>query len=108
MERYRAWLLAAAGLGILAARPALADAIDGHWCHPDGRRMEINGPTIVTPAGTRTTGHYGRHDFNYAVPAGDPGAGTKIDMILMGEMAVRVRAGNGPEETWNRCAPPTS
>src|SRR5690348_7437744 len=43
-----------------AACPALADAIDGHWCFPDGKRMFIQGPAITTPDGSRIQGEYGR------------------------------------------------
>ena len=45
--------------------PVLADAIDGDWCHVDGRRLSIAGPDIVTPGGMRTKGDYDRHHFNY-------------------------------------------
>jgi hypothetical protein len=92
----------------LLAPPAWADAIDGHWCHSDGRRLEIAGPMIVTPAKTRTQGQYDRHHFSYVVPAGDPGSGTTIDMTLVNEMTVRLKAGTTAEETWNRCGPPIS
>ena len=90
------------------APPALADAIDGHWCSQDGRRLEITGPSIVTPGGVRITGTYDRHYFSYVAPPADKGAGETVDMALMGEMAVQVRAGNAAPETWNRCAPPVS
>ncbi|MGE0222905.1 MAG: hypothetical protein AB7F35_02725 [Acetobacteraceae bacterium] len=99
---------AAACIAIGAAAPAWADAIDGHWCHQDGRRLEIAGAVIITPANTRTEGRYGRHDFSYVVPATDPGAGATIDMILLNEMTMRLKAGNTAEETWNRCGPPIS
>jgi hypothetical protein len=91
-----------------ASAPALADAIDGNWCHPDGRRFEIAGPTIVTPNKTRTQGQYDRHYFSYVVPASDPGAGTAIAMTLLGETTVRIKSGDRPEETWTRCGPPIS
>jgi hypothetical protein len=90
------------------ATPALADSIDGNWCHDQGKRMTISGPSIVTPTGTRTQGDYGRHDFSYVVPAGDPGAGTKIDMRLMGEQHVQVKEGAAPPVVWNRCGPSIS
>ena len=53
---------------------ACADAIDGHWCHDDGRRFEIVGPIIVTPARAQTQGRYDRHYFSYVVPLHEPGA----------------------------------
>lgn len=93
---------------LLPAAPAWADAIDGAWCHEKGRRMVITGPNIVTPAGTSTTGDYGRHDFAYVVPQGDPGAGTRIRMVLMGEYRVRVQEGDGEAVIWERCGPSVS
>ena len=87
---------------------ARADAIDGHWCHDDGRRFEIIGPMIVTPARSQTQGRYDRHYFSYVVPNTDPGAGSTVDMVLMGETALRLKAGNTAEEIWNRCGPPIS
>jgi hypothetical protein len=100
--------LTAAAFAACLATPTLADSIDGNWCHDQGKRMTIAGPTIVTPAGTRTQGDYGRHDFSYVVPAGDPGAGTKIDMRLMGEQHVQVREGAAAPVVWNRCGPSIS
>ena len=35
-------------------RHARADAIDGHWCHADGRLISIAGPRIVTPGVVRS------------------------------------------------------
>lgn len=93
---------------VIASGPAVADAIDGHWCHMDGRRFEIAGPTIVTPNKTRMQGQYDRHYFSYVVPPSDPGAGIAIDMTLMGETTVRLKPGDRPEETWTRCGPPIS
>ncbi len=98
----------AAALLALTAPAAMADAIDGAWCHENGRRMVINGPSIITPAGTRAQGEYGRHDFTYVVPAGDPGAGTTIRMMLMGEQHVRVQEGNAAAVVWERCGPSIS
>jgi hypothetical protein len=62
------------------AGPALADALDGDWCFTDGRNLNIQGPAIITPGGTSTTGDYARHTFRYTVPDGDPGAGGEIFM----------------------------
>jgi len=99
----------AVGLASLAlAPPSRADAIDGHWCHQDGSRFEINGPMIVTPRGTRTQGQYDRHYFTYVVPANEPASGVTIDMTLMGETMMRLKPANAPEETWRRCGPPIS
>jgi hypothetical protein len=87
---------------------AWADSIDGAWCHQNGKRMVISGPSIVTPAGTSTKGDYGRHDFTYVSPAGDPDAGTTIRMVLMGETHVRVQEGAAAPVVWERCGPSIS
>ncbi len=95
--------------GLLAPGQAQADSIDGNWCHQTtSRRLQITGAVIVTPAGTRAEGDYGRHDFSYVVPARDPGAGGKIDMQLMGENLIRVTLPGGGTEMWDRCGPAVS
>ena len=92
----------------LFATPALADSIDGAWCRP-GLRLVINGPTIVTPGGTRMSGTYDRHGFSYVVPAGEPGAGKTVDMRLLGEHDMQSRVGaDGAVDDWRRCGPATS
>ena len=94
------------------ADPALADAIDGNWCHTDGRRFSIRGPEIVTPGGKRMEGNYSRHWFSYTVPTPEPGAGQTVFMALANENTVYLRLGEAaadkPQETWVRCAPTIS
>jgi hypothetical protein len=107
----RAAALAAVLLLPLAAAPARADAIDGHWCRA-AKHFSIAGPEIVTPAGTRMQGDYDRHGFRYVVPPNEPGAGVKIEMVLLGDDELQLSrgasgGGNAPE-TWRRCAAPTS
>jgi hypothetical protein len=103
--------VAALALSALAA-PAFADAIDGNWCHNDGRRFTIRGPEIVTPGGKQMEGQYSRHWFNYTVPAPEPGAGETVFMTLANENTVLLRRGEqtsgSPQETWVRCAPSIS
>jgi len=104
-------ILAASAFTILSALgigPALADAIDGAWCHDQGDRMMIRGPLIVTPGGNRVQGDYSRHAFSYVVPAGEAGNGTLVRMVLMGEEHVQVQFGQSTPVIWNRCGPPTS
>jgi hypothetical protein len=102
---------AALGL-VLFAVPALADAIDGDWCHQaSGRRFSIRGPQIVTPGGTNMAGDYSRHWFSYVVPAPEPGAGKTVFMQLLDENTVHLRLGDeaaANPETWIRCSPTTS
>ncbi len=103
-------ITAAFGL-MLIATPALADAIDGDWCHSDGRRFSIRGPAIVTPGGKQMDGDYSRHAFNYVVPAPEQGAGQTIFMTLLDENHVHLRRGEAlaaNPETWVRCSPSTS
>ena len=86
------------------ATPAFADAIDGHWCDSANKHLEINGPSIVTPSGASLKGDYDRHGFRYV----EPGSGKQIIMVLLGETIMRLKAGDGPDETWHRCAASTS
>ena len=95
------------------ASPAAADAIDGNWCHPDGRRFTIRGPAVTTPGGNLLQGNYDRHHFSYQIPPPEPRAGETVFMTLMGEYLVHLRvgaeaSGAGPVEAWNRCAPSIS
>lgn len=101
-------IVAALALSLFAA-PALADAIDGNWCHNDGRRFSIRGPEIVTPGGKQMQGQYSRHWFNYTVPAPERGAGEVVQMTLLNENTVNLRMGEaGAPEIWVRCAPSVS
>lgn len=109
MRRY-AFLPAAVAIAtLLASAPALADKIDGNWCYSDGRTMSIDGPAIVTPGGTKTTGEYERHRFRYVVPQGEADAGALVVMVLFDEETVEVTtaaatsAGGGRTEVWKRC-----
>ena len=106
LKRIAATTLGAAVL--LAANTARADAIDGDWCHADGRKLSINGPQIVTPGGARIAGDYDRHHFTYVVPASEPGAGAQVNMILMSELQMRLKPPSGEEQLWRRCGKPVS
>lgn len=93
---------------LVASGAARADAIDGEWCYSDGRSFRIAGPRIVTSTGLDLDGSYGRHDFNYTVPA----SGVSVFMILINDQTVHLREGRGgrPEpdarvEIWWRCRP---
>lgn len=98
----------AAALILLGANAALADAIDGDWCHADGRRLSIAGPEITTPGGARVAGDYDRHHFSYVVPASEPGAGATVKMVLMSELQMRLQPPTGDEQLWRRCGKPVS
>ena len=107
--------VATCGLLLLGATGAMADVIDGHWCFPDGKRISIQGPHVVTPAGSSIQGDYARHFFSYVVPQAEAGAGQTVSMTLLNEDTVRLSIGVAPSwsydgtgEIWHRCGPPTS
>jgi hypothetical protein len=107
----RCLVIGCAAIGMaLAIAPAFADAIDGHWCHKDGRRFSIRGPEIVTPGGKVMEGNYSRHWFSYVVPPPEPDAGETIFMTLLNENTVQTRRGEATsgEEIWIRCSPSIS
>ncbi len=104
-------IIAVLALSTLATA-ASVDAIDGNWCHNDGRHFTIRGPAIVTLGGKQMEGNYSRHWFSYTVPAPEPGAGQTVFMTLADENTVYLRLGEAaadrPQETWVRCAPSIS
>ncbi len=109
------WAAISCGLIAAGTAHAWADVIDGHWCYPDGRRISIQGPSIVTPAGSHIEGDYSRHFFSYVVPATEPDAGQTVSMMLMNEETVRLHVGakasyssDETTQVWHRCGPPTS
>lgn len=108
MRRFGAAVL----VGVIAAAgasPVRADAIDGHWCFTDGKRISIQGPSVVTPAGSHIEGDYTRHFFRYVAPQADPDAGQTVSMTLLNEDTMRVGIGaDAAGEIWHRCGPPTS
>lgn len=96
-------------LAVLAAPPsARADKLDGHWCHPDGRRLSIDGPRIVTPGGASLDGDYRRHTFSYTVPADEPGAGASASIVQLNDQHMQFAVGDAPVEDWSRCGAPSS
>jgi hypothetical protein len=96
-------------LGLAWPTPASADAIDGHWCYRTGAlQLTIEGPQIVTPGGTKMSGDYDRHGFEYTVPAGEPGAGSKIIMNSIDDETMTLVRASGAFETWTRCPAATS
>ncbi len=88
-----------------APSPALADAIDGAWCSPEGKHLKIAGRKITTPGGALLDGDYSRHAFSWVAPASEPGGGDTIYMQLMNETTALVRQGTpvAQPSTWKRC-----
>ena len=99
-----------AGALTIGATVARADAIDGGWCHADGRHMTIDGPAIVIPTGKQMTGRYDRHAFDYVVPAGEKNAGAAVAMILIDDDTLHLTIGGAMDaiQIWHRCTLPTS
>lgn len=97
-------------LASLVSGPAHADAIDGDWCNAGGKHMTIKGASITTPGGNAIAGTYTRHFFSYVVPAGEPGAGETVDIVLRGEYLAQSRQGgaDAPAVDWRRCTPTVS
>jgi hypothetical protein len=94
--------------GLFAAGAARADAIDGNWCHADGRSLSIKGPQLTMPSGKQIEGDYDRHGFAYVVPAFEPDAGATITMVLVSEAQMRVISPAQPDQLWRRCGKPIS
>lgn len=89
---------------LLAAQPALADAIDGEWCNADGLRLVIEGRRITTPGGASAEGAYSRHVFTYKAPAGDPDAGADVRLVLVNEITVHHTSSVAPAlQVWRKC-----
>lgn len=110
-RRHAGLVIAALLTAGLAASPALADSIDGDWCH-DQQSLSIVGASLRTPGGRSITGDYDRHAFRYLAPAGEADAGMEILMSLLNEETMRLwrrPAGStelpGEGETWTRCQP---
>ena len=90
---------------LAASAPAMADAIDGAWCSPEGKHLKITGRKITTPGGALLEGDYSRHAFSYTAPASEPGGGDTVYMQLMNETTALVRQGTPVAQpvTWKRC-----
>ena len=93
---------------VIQTEAVRADAIDGEWCSGDGRHLSIQGPTIITPGGTRMQGTYSRHSFVYTTPPNEASAGQEVFMQLLSETIVNVREGAASAQIWRRCAERTS
>ena len=98
-----------AGVVLMSAIAARADAIDGSWCYK-GRHLAIEGPEILIPSGKQITGDYDRHAFIYKAPPGDKGAGSIIFMGILDDETMELRVGSEQvkPEVWRRCAAPVS
>jgi hypothetical protein len=105
LMRTRCALLALTASGfVLASGAAWADSIDGNWCNDKGKQLSIEGTTILTPGGHKTTGSYSRHNFTYTVPDQEPDSGLAVSMQLVNEHTIRATTGQSPAAIiWKRC-----
>jgi len=102
--KIRVPVLTGLAIAMLFPAPVGADQIDGNWCR-GLKHFSIDGPSIVTPGGTKMTGIYDRHGFQYVVPEGEPGAGTTITMAQQHDELVHVSSSAKPDEVqnWTPC-----
>lgn len=103
--------IASVSLAFLAlASPAFADSIDGKWCSEDGRRITIDGTLgIWGQAGLRLTGEYLRYTYLFAMPAGEPEAGQRVEMrFRRSDQRIAVKIGDGEPKLWQKCPPEVS
>lgn len=80
-------------------------ALDGDWCHADGKRLTLKGSDVVTPAGKSLRAEYARTFASWVIPDGEPNAGTTIRMMLIGADRAHTREGaaDTPPLEWRRC-----
>ena len=105
-------ILAAAAV-LLPPSEARADQIDGNWClKKPSKRLSIEGPNIITPRGSRTTGENTHHGFTYQVPSNEPGAGSFVVMEQLSDDEIHVRTGADRKsaeaakpQSWGICPP---
>jgi hypothetical protein len=88
--------------GAIAQSPP---ALDGDWCHADGKRLSVKGPDIVTPGGKPLRADYARTFASWVIPEGEPNAGMTITMMLLGSDRAHTREGaaDTPPLEWRRC-----
>ncbi|HKY86560.1 MAG TPA: hypothetical protein VJL90_07365 [Pseudorhodoplanes sp.] len=80
-------------------------ALDGNWCHADGKRMTIKGSDIVTPGGKPLRADYARTFASWVIPDGEHNAGMTVTMMLIGADRAHTREGaaDTPPLEWRRC-----
>jgi ABC-type phosphate transport system substrate-binding protein len=92
----------------LAVSGAIAQnlpALEGSWCHADGKRLTVKGSDVVTPAGKPLRAEYARTFASWVIPDGEPNAGTTVTMMLIGTDRAHTREGaaDTPPLEWRRC-----
>jgi hypothetical protein len=84
---------------------AQSAALDGDWCHADGKRLSVKGADIVTPGGKPLRADYARTFVSWVVPDGEHNAGMTVTMMLIGGDRAHTREGaaDTPPMEWRRC-----
>ena len=90
--------------------PAWSDTIDGVWYSKDGKKLQIDGRTIVLPGGEVATGAHDRHHFIYEFTKAQPDGTTALDMVLVSKNIIHMRFMEGAIERdpgrieiWKKC-----
>ena len=80
-------------------------ALDGDWCHADGKRLSVKGADIVLPGGKPLRADYARTYASWVVPQGEQNAGMTVTMMLVGSDRAHTREGaaDTPPLEWRRC-----
>jgi hypothetical protein len=94
-----------APLSVAAAHAQNLPALDGNWCHADGKRLSVKGADIVTPGGKPLRADYARTFASWVIPDGEHNAGMTVTMMLIGSDRAHTREGaaDTPPLEWRRC-----
>jgi len=92
-------------LGLPAHGQNYVQALDGDWCHADGKRLSVKGADVVLPGGKPLRADYARTYASWVVPAGEQNAGMTVTMMLVGADRAHTREGaaDTPPLEWRRC-----
>jgi hypothetical protein len=89
----------------LTQAQSLLPALDGDWCHADGKRLTVKGADIVMAGGKPLRADYARTFASWVIPEGEPNAGMTVTMMLVGTDRAHTRQGaaDTPPLEWRRC-----
>jgi len=92
-------------LSVAGAYAQSLPALDGNWCHTDGKKLTVKGADIITPARKPLRADYARTFASWVIPEGEPNAGTTTTMMLIGTDRAHTREGaaDTPPLEWRRC-----
>lgn len=110
-------LVSLAGNSAMITPAVAASALNGTWCNEAGKRLRIDGRTLIEPDGTRQQGRAQGDVFTYRkrVPGG---ADRQVDLNRVGPDALVMTQrnlsarGSGvlsrPPQVWKRCEAPAA